>query len=163
SAGGPRHCTNVTTGRTRASLGDCGPRGMLPACGDAVAGSRLPSASSMTDTLAEIPMPVVRASYTALKTLRLRLRRAYRIVDEHDIEKAPAPTQESFQQAPTTNVTRSRESAAPEKDGGGTMSTTRTNPAQSDCTVAEEASVVEAEQHQLDTSQTCPGSKELLP
>ena len=108
-------------------------------------------------------MPVVRASYTALKTLRLRLRRAYRIVDEHDIEKAPAPTQESFQQAPTTNVTRSRESAAPEKDGGGTMSTTRTNPAQSGCTVAEEASVVEAEQHQLDTSQTCPGSKELLP
>jgi len=59
----------------------------------------------MTDTLAEIPMPVVRASYTALKTLRLRLRPAYRIVDENDIEKAPAATQESFQQTPTTNVT----------------------------------------------------------
>src|SRR5215813_308538 len=91
---GSRHCTNVTTGRTRASLVDCGPRGMLPACGDAVAGSRLPSASSMTDTLAEIPMPVVRASYTALKTLRLRLRRAYRIVDENDTEKALAATQD---------------------------------------------------------------------
>ena len=104
-------------------------------------------------------MPVVPASYTALKTLRLRLRRAYRIVDENDIEKALAATQESIQQAPTTNVTDLGKSAAQEKDGSGTMSTTRTNPAQSDCTVAEEASVVEAEQHQLDPgrrkSETC--------
>ncbi len=61
---GSRLCTNVTTGRTRASLADCGPGGGFPPCEDAAPGSRLLSATRMTDTLARIPIPVVRASYT---------------------------------------------------------------------------------------------------
>src|SRR5215470_7990819 len=50
---GSFHCTNVTTGRTRASLADCGPGDGLPPCDDATPGSRLLSATRMTDTRPE--------------------------------------------------------------------------------------------------------------
>src|SRR5215470_10201207 len=67
---GSRHCTNVTTGRTRASLAGCGPGGGLPPCAAAAPGSRLPSATRMTDALPRIPMPTVRASYTAVSRVQ---------------------------------------------------------------------------------------------